>query len=101
MGPGVVVVANEAPVLIEQVRLSLVRFMERFYLADGCGPAHASSDMLNTQLLAVQSKLRRPSSSMLKLRSLISKHLFRNTIPLNGFFKQQNSVFSSWTPNLN
>jgi len=101
MRPRVVVVADEAPVLIKQVRLNLVRFVERFYLAYSCGPAYAGSDMLNPQLATVPRKLGGSSSGRLKLCSLISKYLLWNTIPLNGFYKQQNSVFSCWTPNLN
>jgi|SRR4030042_554219 len=101
MWPSVVVVAYEAPVLLEQVRLSLVRFMERFYLADGCGSAHARGDMLNPQFPAVLIKLGYSTSSRLKLCSLIREYLFRNTIPLNRFLKQQQSVFSRWAPNLN
>ena len=46
MGSGVVVVTYEAPVHLEQVRLSFVRLVERLYLANGCGPADARSDML-------------------------------------------------------
>ena len=96
----VVVVAYEAPVQLKQVRLNLVRFMERFYLANGCGPAYAGSDMFNSQFLTVQSKFRCLSSCRLKLRSLISKYLLWNTIALNRFFKQTDSVLSGWIPYL-
>ena len=57
MGSCVVVVAYEAPVHLEEVRLNFVRLVERLYLADGCGPAHAGSDMLNPQLFTDSSKL--------------------------------------------
>lgn len=101
MRPRVVVVADEAPVLIEKVRLNLVRFVERFNLAYGCGPAYAGSDVFNSQFLAVHGEFRCSSSGRLELRSLISKHLFGNTIPPNGFLKQVQGVFSGWTPYLN
>jgi len=57
VGSGVVVVAYEAPVHLELVRLSFVGFMERFNLANGCWPANASSDVLNTKLAAAPVKL--------------------------------------------
>ena len=45
----VIVVPYEAPMLPEQVKFSLVRFMKRLNLATCCRPAHACSDMLNPQ----------------------------------------------------
>lgn len=96
----VVVVAYEAPVLLEQVWLNLVGFMERFNLANGCWPANASSDMLNTKLAAAPVKLWCPASGRLKLSSLISKDLLGNAISSNCLFKQQNGVLASWAPNL-
>ena len=57
MGSGVVVVAYEAPVQLEQVRLSFVRRVECLYLANGCGPANARSDMLNPKLFTDPGKL--------------------------------------------
>ena len=101
MGSGVVVVAYEAPVQLEQVRLSFVCLVERFNLANGCWPANASSDMLNPKLAAVLVKLGCSTSCRFKLRSLISKNLLWNTIPLNSLLKQQNRVFSGGTINLN
>ena len=83
----VVVVADKTPVLVEQVRLRFVGFVERFYLAYSCGPAHAGGDMLNSHAPALSGKLRCSSSGRLKLCSLVSKYLFWNTIPFNGFFK--------------
>ena len=89
MRPRVVVVAYEAPVLIEKMRLCLVRLVERFNLANGCGPALTGRDMLNSQLLTLQCKLGRSASRRLKLSSLVSKYLFRNAIPFDGFSEQQ------------
>ena len=57
MGSGVVVVAYEAPVQLEQVRFYLVRLVERFDLAYGGGPAFTSGDMLNPKLAAAPIKL--------------------------------------------
>ena len=53
----VVVDAYEGPVLLEQVRLYFVGFVERFYLANRCGPAYAGSDMLDSKVLTVSCKL--------------------------------------------
>lgn len=97
----VVVVAYEAPVQLEQVRLHFVGFVESFNLATGGRPSNTSSDMLNPQLTAVPTKLWGPASSRFELGSLISENLLWNTIPFNSFFKQQNGVLSGWTPNLN
>ena len=85
----VVVVAYEAPMRPEQVRLEFVGFVERFNLANGCGPALTGRDMLNSQLLTLQCKLGRSASRRLKLSSLVSKYLFRNAIPFDGFSEQQ------------
>ena len=101
MWSGVVVVADEAPVHLEQVKLHFVSFMKSFNLAAGGRPADAGSDILNPQFPAVLIKLGYSTYSRLKLCSLISEYLFRNTIPLNRFLKQQQSVFSHWAPNLN
>jgi hypothetical protein len=49
MWPCVVVVAYEAPVLLEQVRFDFVCFVESFNFAAGCRSADAGSDMLNFQ----------------------------------------------------
>jgi len=87
VGSGVVVVAYEAPVHLEQVRLRLVGFMERLYLAYGCGPANAGSDMLNSKFVAVLVKLGCSSSSRLKLCSMVSKDLSGNAISFNRFLK--------------
>ena len=101
MRPRVVVDAYEAPVLIKQVRFYFVRFMERFYLANRCGPAYAGSDMLDSKVLTVQFELRCSPSGRLELCSPIGKYLFWNTIPFDSSLKQKNCVFSGWTPNLN
>ena len=101
MWSGVVVVAYEAPVLLEQVRLSLVGFMESLNLTAGCRPANACRNMLNAQLSAVNIKRRDFSSGRFKLGSLISENLLWSTIPLNGSVKKQHSILSSWIPNLN
>ena len=97
----VIIVSDNTPMLVEKMRFYFVRFMERFYLANGCRPALAGCDMLNSQLATVPRKLWGSSSGRFKLCSLVSKYLFWNTIPFDGFFKQQNSVLSCWTPNLN
>lgn len=57
MRSSVVVVADKAPVLLEQVRLHFVRFMERLNLAAGCWPSHAGSDVFDAKVLAMQVKL--------------------------------------------
>jgi len=88
MRPRVVVVAYEGPVLLEQVRLYFVGFMESFDFANRCGPAYAGSDMLDSKVLTVQFELRCSPSGRLELCSPIGKYLFWNTIPFNGFFKQ-------------
>ena len=100
MWSDVVVVAYEAPVLLEQVRLNLVGFMERLYLANGCGPANAGSDMFDSQLFTDSGKLGCSASGRLKLCSLVSKDLFGNAISSNCLFKQQNGVLAGWAPNL-
>ncbi len=57
MGSGVVIVAYEAPVQLEQVRFYLVRLVERFDLALCGGSAFTSGDMLNPKLAAAPVKL--------------------------------------------
>jgi len=52
----VVVVPYEAPVLLEQVRLHFVDFMEGFNLATSGRPANAGSYMFNAQFAAMQVK---------------------------------------------
>ena len=96
----VVVVAYKAPVPVEQVGLRLVRLVERLYLANSSGPALASGDMFNSQLLTVQRKFRRFTSCRLELRPLISKYLFWNAKAPDGLFKQQYGVLSCWFPDL-
>jgi hypothetical protein len=53
----VVVVAYEAQVLLEQVRLYFVGFMESFDFAYSSGPAYAGSDMLDSRVLTTSCKL--------------------------------------------
>ena len=57
MRPCKVVVAYEAPVPVEQVRLCFVRLVERFNFANGCGPAFASGDVLYAYFCTVTRKL--------------------------------------------
>ena len=101
MRPRVVVVAYEAPVLIKQVRLYFVRFMERFYLANRCRPTHAGSDMLNPQFTAAPVESRYFTSRRRKLGTLISEDLLWNTKPPNSSIKKQHGVLSGWAVNLN
>ena len=101
MRSGVVVVANEAPMLLEQMRLQLVRFVESFNLATCRWPANTGRNMLNSQVSAVNVKSRDFSPRRLKLGSLISENLFWSPIPFNGSIKQQHSVLSRWIPDLN
>ena len=101
MRSGVVVVAYEAPMLLEQVRLQLVRFVESFNLAACRWPANAGRNMLNPQLTAVYIKSGYFSTRRLKLSSLISKNLLWNAIPLNRPIKQQHRILARRTPNLN
>ena len=96
----VVVVAYEAPVLIEQVRLRHVRLVKSFNFANGCGPALASRNVLDSQLVTMRGKLRGSASCGLKLCSLISQNLLRNTVLPNSFVKQEQRVLSGWLPDL-
>ena len=74
----VVVVAYEAPMFLEQVRLQLVRFVESFNLATCRWPANAGRNMLNSQFATVHIKSGYFSPSRLKLSSLIRKNLLWN-----------------------
>lgn len=100
MGSSVVAVTYEAPVQLEQVRLNLVGFMERLYLADGRWPAHAGSDMFNSQLFTDPGKLGCSASGRLKLSPMVSKDLFGDAISFYSFLKKQNGVLAGWAPNL-
>src|SRR3990170_6327603 len=97
----VVVVANEAPVLPEQVRLHFIRFVESLNLATCRWPANTSSDMFNSKFTAVNVKSGYFSPCRFKLGSLISEDLLWKPIAFNCPIKQQHSILTRWTPNLN
>src|SRR4030042_571458 len=97
----VVVVAYETPVLLEEMSLGLVGFMESFNLTASSRPAHTSHYVINAQLRTMPIKRRDFPSRRSKLGSLIRENLLRRTILLDRPIKKQHCVLSGWIPNLN